>query len=295
MNGIFVLVCFLFGGQCEVIVKNVECINVAGTEKNPDDHNSTATCPSTHILTGCGSVPTIGNNNSQIAGTSIENGNQCRTWTHYNTDSADDDFPRAYARCCDFGEYGSSFISTHWSEESEPNKDAPTSVSCEEANEILIGCVGLSYGPRFDGAFAGNGDQNATDTQNTCNAFNGQNTYREKWADRYYYDRGSWAVARCADTSLINDGYDLQCTQVWADSSLSAAISTVSCPTDFFMTSCSAYDPDQAFGLYVIENDVCTVTDGLASAIWYVCANMRIRLYMTLMYIQLSIEQNNIG
>ena len=120
MNGIphlvdiFLILTLSCGTRSDVVIKRVECYNEEGTDMDPTEYNSVAEWPSTHTLRGCGVLST-GEQNDQIKGTSIED-NQCKVWTHYNFYPTDDDFSRAYARCCDFSEYGSSFITTQWSE-----------------------------------------------------------------------------------------------------------------------------------------------------------------------------------
>merc|ERR1719361_1935187 len=93
MNGsvIFLIFFVLTGIKSDVIIKDVTCINVEGTPIA--NWVSIATCPSTHILTGCGTKPTqLGNNAGidQIKGTSIDDGDKCKAWTHGASSSNDD-------------------------------------------------------------------------------------------------------------------------------------------------------------------------------------------------------------
>eukprot|EP01084_Bolivina_argentea_P304759 526421_1 len=237
--------------RSDVITKYVECIQISGSNPSSLDPKSTATCPSTHILTSCESKPIkIGNYNDEIFGSSIENDNSCVSWTDYNIGWILDGI-RAYARCCKLTDYGSSFIKTYASTLSSSSDDAIVSVSCPQPNEKLIGCTGITTQGLWDGSYVGNGhiySSTITNTNNTCYSMNGASS-----------SGGSYAIARCYDNTLINDEYNLQCLSIWGQQTTS--ISTAECPSnDYFMTSCNGYSPWSSIGQYMIQNNICTVT-----------------------------------
>ena len=250
--------------------KHIECTNEEGSPPSQPavvlgtaykESYSIARCPSESTLTGCGLIPVA--NDPNLKGTSIEQDDTgrtaCKAWTHLVANA----FPpgggvRAIARCCNFNQSVSSFVNTEVSIESKATEGAVAFVSCPEESG-LIGCTGHSWGPIFNGVYAGLSiDEYGEDTLDTCTAVNGMDTWAAPMG-MYYYNRGSYATARCANSALLSNEYNLECMQEWGDPSETSSV--VECPSTYFMTSCNAYDEWSAFGQYVIDDDdVCTVT-----------------------------------
>ena len=192
----------------------------------------------------------------------------------HNNDSLLDGI-RAYARCCAFSDYSGSLLTTYQSGESGSSDDALASVSCLQPTQVLVGCTGSSSEKdAYDGSYPGNTTFSSStfgssatlssSTDNTCNAQNGNG------------GSGVYAIARCADTALMDEAYTLQCIAVWGEQLHG---STVSCPSaHYFMPSCAGHSFwNGAIGQYAIENETCVVTSKdrrvTANALWYVPSN----------------------
>ena len=284
-NGIFTAFqLMLIASYADVISKSVDCKDVAGT--NPSwslfsTTDSVATCPSGYTVTSCGAKSLDFGNEDDITGAYFyRNGCKARTrWTcPLLVGCFDGGGVKAYARCCDLNDYGSSFAEVV-SGSSGFAAGALATATCVGSTK-MIGCTG--YVNQVDGDAAYDGSMMGTEYRvngetNTCIARNGVG------------GGGAYAKAKCYDTSRITDGYEFDCIAVWGNIN-GGVMSRVSCPNNYFMPSCNGYSPWSNLLEYTAGNTECLVIkkdvdEVVASAMWYV------RLFL-IMYICTSNANN---
>ena len=254
----------------------IDCMDEEGSSPQGVRWSYASCSKSNYVVTSCGAKARHTSNDDMILGSYI-NGTQCVAQSRCALpgDKCHTGGIYAYARCCNITDYrdghNSSSITTYQSMESNAhiiNRDE-TSVSCNNSNEVIIGCTGrhdgngglVESGAMYDGHYVG---YKSNHTGNVCTARDGLGS------------DGVWSYATCYDTSTLPTGYSMECRVIWGNDGWE---STVSCPldgTNWFMTSCSGYSLWAEMDQYIIEDNICKVIYGggiitqysTASAIW---------------------------
>eukprot|EP01083_Nonionella_stella_P096930 272498_1 len=204
---------------------------------------SKASC-SDYSMLSCTAQPS--NIGLQFLGTFIQNG-ECKSYAKQSPT-----YPSAYfgvlARCCNFTESGGSIHNYYSPPSSSTIDDDVTSISCQSPQEELIGCIGYDDSQDFDDGFH-DFDGYFTEINNTCSARNGATG-----------NGSSYANAICIDNANMNPGYEIKCASYWGPPSTAASEqSNVSCPADWFMTSCGAKARWSRIQSISIEDNTCIV------------------------------------
>ena len=189
---------------------DVSCSTVASAQGTG---SATATCPDGTSLTGCSAYTNwkglyYAYDYDDIC---YVGGNE-RLW--------------AYARCCDSIDENS--FSGVWGGRSGSSNYDTSVATCSSGT--LTGCSYYALDSSIHGGHPGysnnkNNIGSLVDTGNVCTMYNGES------------GAGVWARARCSSDS------GLQCKQIWGSISGTSddSKSSVSCPSGYFLSSCSVY------------------------------------------------------
>ena len=218
---------------------------------NSENSVTSVSCDEGYILVGC-SASSFWRN---IDGSWINN-NTCYARNGRDR-SNDDNGVYAYARCCN--NLNIKNCNDITSEKSGNNNGDTVTASCNNnINQVLTGCTMSTFSIHMDGAYAGNKNTTFTtilsNTNNLCNAENGAN------------GNGIYAQARCCETE---NNCNLECYTIWSKSksgSSDDALTSVTCPNNYFLSSCSVYTISQNIdGAYFGNNsNTCYAQNGYA-------------------------------
>ena len=199
-------------------LNSINCITqISSRSGTGDDDTTSVSCPSGYTLTGCSGYTAW-----QSSDGSWISGNTC-----YARNGHEGNGIWAYARCCPI-----SASCTNVRSSQSGSDDEDTAVAKCTNGYTLTGCTVDTYWTNIDGSHPGynfgagkNAPGELLSTGDVCLG--------------YTSGGGSvWSTARCCSS---NNGYALQCRQIWGSMSGSGDddTSSVSCPSGYFMSGCS--------------------------------------------------------
>ena len=199
-------------------LNSINCITqISSKSASYDDATTSVSCPSGYTLTGCTGYTSFKNFDG-----SWSSGNSC-----FAKNGEGGDGVWAYARCCPISASCNDVRSSR-----SDSDDDDTAVSKCEDGYTLTGCTVDTSWASMDGCHPGynfeagkNAPGELLSTGDVCLGYT--NGYR------YVF-----STAKCCSG---NNGYALQCRQIWGSQSGTSNddSSSVSCPSGYFMSGCS--------------------------------------------------------